>query len=134
MKCRFHNNEIRIRLALAEVAALCDGREVRTQVRMGPEPHQVLSFEVRPDRIPMMQLDYTAGNVLVRVPVTLLEGWLQDAREGFSRQQYVDDSTTLNIILQKDYVAQPLLNEPDGEDTFEWNKAELLPGLGMDDD
>lgn len=131
MKIRLHQQEVRIRLGLTEVAALCDGRQVHTQLKLGLEPSQLLSFMLRPDEVVVMDATYIGGTLLVRVPKELLQGWLEDGREGFEQVQYFDRETALTILVQKDYSCthhdehRQNTNRTDPPaDTFEWSRVE----------
>ena len=136
MKIRFHGQEVRVRLGLSEVAALCDGRQVQTQLRLGPVPSAQLSFIVRPARVSMLEAHFTGGNLLLQVPETLLHGWLDDTREGFERRQHIVGDTTLLLKLEKDYACMhPKEDDSSHENTFEWARLDVTampPALNPD--
>lgn len=123
MKIRFHGQEVRFRLGLAEVAALCDARQVQTQMFLGPNAK--LSFIVRPSDIPEIKASFVRGGLLVLIPHTLLEGWLNDSREGFERTQPLFDETSLKIKIEKDYACLHPKEDDPSENTFEWARQDV---------
>jgi hypothetical protein len=132
MKIRFHQQEVRVRLGLTEVAALCDGRQIHSQLVMGPLPEQTISFVVRPEHSTKASISYTPNNFIINMPLPWLAGWLDDSREGFEHMQQVTRNHHVRVLVQKDYICRhPEDDEKDmaaqfeGGDTFEWNRADV---------
>lgn len=140
MKVTFQTVEVSISLALAEVAAICDGRELAQRVHLGLAPTDVLSFTVRPDDVRALSLVYTAGNLLVRVPRAELEGWLTDERRSIKGSVFRPGANSLHVRISKAYSDAQFDDAPDGDvdgafrddTTIEWSREAILDGMDPD--
>ena len=127
MKVSLQTDEVSIKLALAEVASICDGRELVQRVRFGPDPANVLSFTVRPDDVPSLSLLYTSGNLLVRVPHGELDGWLTDDRPALEVAIFRTGQPTMIVRVSKGY-SDGVSTSPSArrdDTTVEWYRDEL---------
>ena len=143
MKVTFQTVEVSISLALAEVASICDGRELVQRVHLGLAPTDVLSFTVRPDDVPALSLVYTAGNLLVRVPRAELEGWLTDDRRAIKGAVFRPGAASLHVRITKAY-SEGAPTSPDvsgpgdtsgfrDDTTIEWSRDAILEGAHEDE-
>ncbi len=132
MKVTLQTDEVSIQLALAEVAAICDGRELVQRVRFGPDPANVLSFTVRPaDDVTSLSLLYTSGNLLVRVPRGQLDGWLTDERPSIESAHFRAGLPTMNVRVSKvsSDAASSTSSSRRDDTTIEWNRDALLEAI-----
>ena len=141
MKVCLQPNEVCVSLALAEVAAVTDGRELSQRVRFGVDPIHCLTFNVRPDDVPRVSVHYTSGNLLVRVPRAQLTNWLHDDRRSISGEVRNLDGTIMAVEVRKDYKDLPKEGDlPDddavrfADDTSEWSRASIKARLDDEDD
>ena len=138
MKVTLQTVEVSISLALAEVASICDGRELVQRVHLGVSPTDVLTFTVRPEDVRALSLIYTAGNLLVRVPNSELEGWLTDDRRAIKGAVFRPGGASLHVRISKAYTdgASNAADPSSGGDTdeflddstIEWSRDMLLAG------
>ncbi len=142
MKVTFQTVEVSISLALAEVASICDGRELVQRVHLGLAPTDVLSFTIRPDDVRALSLVYTAGNLLVRVPRTELEGWLTDERRSIKGAVFRPGAPSLHVRISKAYSdGTPSAHDIQGagdtdefrdDNTIEWHRDAIMEDFDPD--
>lgn len=114
MKLRLRENTVRFRLTRSEVVALVNGEVVEQTTRFAIG--QSLSCAIIPSTDPRARMAYAGGEILLRLPTSLIAGWAETAEVSLRLEQRVDDDATLQILVEKDFVC--LHGDDDNADAF----------------
>ncbi len=112
MKLRIKDNTLRLRLTRSEVDALHEtgvvaaragfpgGRELQYRVESSPASVQPAAF-------------FSDNAVEVRLPESAVLSWATTERVSLKGEQLLDDGSTLDILVEKDFAC---LTQREGED------------------
>ena len=105
MKIRIKGNFIRYRLTQSEVRALADTGRLEEETCFGPDDSQVLRYAIETkENIEGLQADFSHNRITLYLPVQAAKNWPEEDRVGFKQEMQVAPTTTLFLLLEKDFV------------------------------
>lgn len=112
MKLRIKDNSIRLRLTRSEVDALRDSGTVASTT--GFPGGRALRYRVESSPASVNPAAFFADNaVTVRLPESTVLTWATTEQVAMPGEQYLDDGSLLQILVEKDFAC---LTEREGED------------------
>ena len=102
MKLRLQTNSLRLRLKRGEVARLVADGCVEEVITFAPG--QTLHYRIQTSRVaPGLAAIFAAGEIDVAVPEKMAEQWAAGNEVGMEASQAVDEDSTLQILIEKDF-------------------------------
>ncbi len=118
MKLRLTGNSIRLRVTRSELAHLLAGGRVMESVRLVPGPAGVLRYVLAVDsETQAAAVSFAGGEIQVRLSPEQLSRWSEEAQVGVYAAVKTDETTMLNIVIEKDFACLDGCDE-DQADTF----------------
>ena len=101
MKIRIKGDTIRYRLTKTEVETLCNKGYIEEITHFG---NQVFKYALQSKKIPSMEASYNDHTILVSISDQKIKGWDGNETVGFEASLSVDANTTLDLLIEKDFV------------------------------
>ena len=119
MKLRLRENSIRLRLLQSEVVQLREIGNVSETIVFGINPAENLTYSVRvSEDADKISAQMTDNQIEVYLPLNASEIWADTNEVGLYAEQKIGDSTTLKIIVEKDFVCVERPVDADNKDAF----------------
>ena len=104
MKLRIRGNSVRLRLGQSEVRQLLDIGTLEEATQFDPAGNHRLVYRVEAAAGPAaIAASFTAGRVLVRIPVDTVRNWASSDQVGIVGRQALGVSGELKILIEKDF-------------------------------
>jgi hypothetical protein len=100
MKLRIKGNSLRIRLSQTEVKSLCSGLTLQDKTSFLKSD---LRYSVKPTTGNSLNADFENEKITMYVPEILLKDWSGNETVGFEGDMKINDSTSLHLLLEKDF-------------------------------
>jgi hypothetical protein len=118
MKLRMKKNSIRLRVTRSELARLQAHEFIQESVRFASAPDAELCYLLRSDaQIQPVTVTYASQQIVVSLSQEQLASWSGDDQIGIYASLVVDSSTTLEVVIEKDFACLDRSDE-DNTDTF----------------
>ena len=119
MKLRLRENSIRLRLLQKEVQQLREIGNVSETIVFGINPAENLTYSLRvSEDADEISAQMTDNQIEVFLPLNAAEIWADTNEVGLYAEQKIGDSTTLKIIVEKDFVCIERPADADNKDAF----------------
>lgn len=119
MKLRLRENSIRLRLLQSEVVQLREIGNVSETIVFGINPAENLTYSLRvSEDADEISAQMTDNQIEVFLPLNAAEIWVDTNEVGLYAEQKIGDSTTLKIIIEKDFVCVERPTDADNKDAF----------------
>lgn len=117
MKLRLRKNSIRLRLLQNEIEQLRNGRKVSEKIQFNQS--QIFTYTIAvSDTAREISARFAEGEIIVEIPLEQTLDWTNTNRVGLETEQKVDESLTLKITLEKDFVCLDRPLDADNADAF----------------
>ncbi len=119
MKLRIRGNSLRFRLTQGEVARLLVKERVSESVHFSSSTADLLTYSLEAcEHAPHVSAHFVNGEILVDVPLLLVESWANTDQVGIECTQLLGEGRGLHIVIEKDFLClQPRPGE-DQSDNF----------------
>lgn len=119
MKLRLRENSIRLRLLQSEVVQLREIGNVSETIAFGINPAENLTYSLRvSEDANEISAQMTDNQIEVFLPLNASEIWADTNKVGLYAEQKIGDTTTLKIIVEKDFVCIERPADADNKDAF----------------
>ena len=119
MKLRLRENSIRLRLLQSEVAQLREIGNVSERIVFGVNPAENLVYSLRVSKDSRKIFAQMINNQIeIFLPLYMAEIWADTNEVGLYGEQEIGDSTSLKIIIEKDFVCVERPADADNRDAF----------------
>jgi hypothetical protein len=119
MKLRIRGNSIRLRLGPSEVHRIRNKGIVEESITFDPSGHQRLDYVLcTGPNLLAVTASLHDGRIVVRVPNTLMQQWVETDQVGIESIQVNSDGGELKILIEKDFECVDAPDDGSQEDTF----------------
>jgi hypothetical protein len=118
VKLRVKGNSIRLRVTRSELARLQSGQSIQETVHFSSDPSARLGYtlEIGSHSEPVTVV-FVGQQIVVSISRDQLTGWSGEHQVGIYASLPIDETTTLEVALEKDFACLDLSDE-DNADTF----------------
>lgn len=116
MKLRLRENSIRLRLLQSEIEQLRRSGTVSEKIQFNPR--QTLTYTLKVSDDEEISSRFENAEIVVRIPFDAAREWMTTDLVGLKNKQVVNDNTTLEITLEKDFVCLDRPFDADNRDAF----------------
>ena len=101
MKLRIKGNSIRLRLSKPEVEKLAVAKYLEERTSFG---NNTFSYALQSkDGGEKLSADFDGGKITVFIPEVFIKDWAVNNVTGFNTREQVNDTTSLYILVEKDF-------------------------------
>ena len=119
MKLRLRENSIRLRLLQSEVIRLRETGKVSETIVFGVNPAENLTYSLRTTaEAAEISARMNGNQIEVFLPLLMAENWAASNEAGLYFEQIINDSETLKITVEKDFVCLERPSDADNSDAF----------------
>jgi len=119
MKLRIRGDSLRFRLTRGEASKLADRVKVSESVHFSSSSKDILTYSVEAsDSITQLAALIENGNILVMVPASLVQSWIDTDQVGIEDTQPISADRKLRILIEKDFQCLQGRTEEDEADNF----------------
>lgn len=114
MKVRISGQTIRFRLSRIDVNELKEKLKITQWTQFGPKDENSLSYTLEVSPVDSLVLNFNQNQLLLSIPESLAQEWLETELVGFDSTLHYDNSTQLYILVEKDFqclIPRPHENE-----------------------
>ena len=101
MKIRIKGNTIRFRLTKTEVDTLCKEGYIEETTDFG---NHTFCYAVQRKAIPDMEATFFENTLTLVISDAKVAGWNTNEQVGFEHVMHINDTNTLQLLLEKDFV------------------------------
>lgn len=114
MKLRCTTDHIRLRLRKSDIAMLRDSGSISIEVHLGTS---IFAYSLTLSDSLDLSVDLEDGHIMIRLPKEQFTQWADSNKVGIEKTIVHPDSSTLGILVEKDFPCLDRENE-DKSDTF----------------
>ncbi|MBC7919909.1 MAG: hypothetical protein H7Z75_02365 [Ferruginibacter sp.] len=104
MKIRMQRNSVRLRLTQTELQHFGTSGRVEETVSFGLHPATRLTYALeRNADIGTCCASFGNGTIRLQIPGPLADEWVNTGRVGIECRQWLDEQTTLHLLVEKDF-------------------------------
>ncbi|RXH57812.1 DUF7009 family protein [Granulicella sibirica] len=119
MKLRIKGNSLRLRISRSEMDRLVESGRIEDTVQFTPVAGESFTYSLEHERgARKIAVRYAPGNVAVVVPTASVMRWTDESEVGIYDSLALDASTSLELILEKDFACIDG-SDADNTDTFQ---------------
>jgi hypothetical protein len=137
VKLRLQHNSIRFRLKQSDVEQFARTGRVEEKIISGSSDNQMFGYVLEStEKVSSLKATVRPGSIIVQVPPEVVMRWASTDQIGIEGEQAVDNQTSLQILIEKDFACIDGTDE-ENADTFpnplaeEGKLSEILPDGGF---